>query len=271
MTDAPRSQTALPSLEPAATIDDVLARIDAVVQWSIAGASRLGYFAALYKRITRAVKAGIAAGRFADGARMERLDVAFANRYLDALNGYFARTAQPAASACWRVAFDGASLSGPGVVQHMLAGVNAHIGLDLAIAAVQIARPAPLSDLHSDFDEINVILAEQLGAVLDEIDRISPVLADLYDVFKKYELTTLADGLVVIRDDAWRFAEVLALEPELIRSPTIAGRDVLTAAAGMNVLHPPPPVGAVAAGITAREATDISSNIRILDDIASSG
>ena len=47
-----------------------------------------GYFAALYLRMTRAVISGIAAGRFEDGARMERLILVFGARYLEANERY---------------------------------------------------------------------------------------------------------------------------------------------------------------------------------------
>jgi len=62
------------------TIDDVLSALDAIVQQSYDRASRLGYFAALYRRVTCAVRDGITAGRFQNGPRMEKLDVVFASR-----------------------------------------------------------------------------------------------------------------------------------------------------------------------------------------------
>ena len=72
-------------IPPAQTIDAVIDSIDAIVDWSITAKSRLGYFAALYKRITAAVRVALKQGAFEDAARMERFDVAFANRYFDAL------------------------------------------------------------------------------------------------------------------------------------------------------------------------------------------
>jgi len=71
---------------PAGTIDDVLARLDGIVEKCLRDGSRLGYFAALYRSVTRRVRDSITAGRFEDGPRMERLDVIFANRYLDAVD-----------------------------------------------------------------------------------------------------------------------------------------------------------------------------------------
>ena len=67
------------------TIDDVLADLDVILEKSLAAPSRLGYFAALYRKVTAKVKEGIESGFFDDGPRMEQLDVVFASRYLDAL------------------------------------------------------------------------------------------------------------------------------------------------------------------------------------------
>lgn len=261
--------TPFPTITPATDVDEVVARIESVIAWSIDNESRLGYFAALYKRITRAIGAAVAAGRFQDGPRMERFDATFANRYFAALNGYFAPARFPAPSHCWRVAFDAAQLPGPIIVQHMLLGVNAHIDLDLGITAWEIAPPGPLSALQADFDTVNTVLGEQVKAVLSEIDAISPVLADLYDIFRKDEIDVIDDGLVVFRDDAWRFATLLALTPGLLDPLTITGRDLEVAAFGSLILSPPRVLAGLADAIAARESRDVVHNIRVLDGIAS--
>jgi Family of unknown function (DUF5995) len=86
------------------TIDDVVAALDSIVQQSYDNVSRLGYFAALYRRVTRAVRDGISAGSFQNGPLMEQLDVVFASRYLDALAAF---QAGGRASRSWMVAFQG--------------------------------------------------------------------------------------------------------------------------------------------------------------------
>jgi hypothetical protein len=55
------------------TIDDVIRRLDLVVDDASARGSRRGYFAALYRKVTNRVKRAIEEGDFEDGARMERL------------------------------------------------------------------------------------------------------------------------------------------------------------------------------------------------------
>ena len=65
-------------------IDEILERLRAVVAWATEQDSRLGYFAAMYRRVTQEVKEAIHEGKFEDGPRMTRLDVIFAERYLAA-------------------------------------------------------------------------------------------------------------------------------------------------------------------------------------------
>ena len=67
----------------ATDIDGVIQQLDVIIDWAHRHKSRLGYFAALYRKVTLKVKEGISEGFFEDGERMERLDVVFANRYLD--------------------------------------------------------------------------------------------------------------------------------------------------------------------------------------------
>ena len=81
----------------------------------------LGFFAALYRRVTIEVKRGIDSGRFEDGNRMDRLDVIFATRYLEALER-FRRGEHP--GDCWSVAFRSAGRWRLLVLQHLLLGMN---------------------------------------------------------------------------------------------------------------------------------------------------
>src|ERR1022692_2576175 len=76
-----------PPFAAAATVPEVIQALAGFVPWCETNASRLGYFAALYMRITKAVEAALLQGTvFQDNERMAQLDVTFANRYLTALN-----------------------------------------------------------------------------------------------------------------------------------------------------------------------------------------
>jgi hypothetical protein len=89
---------------PPTTIDEVIEQLGSIIARSIQEQSRLGYFAARYRKVTIKVKEGIAEGRFDDGPRMERFDVTFANRYLGALN-QFRNDKQP--GSCWACCLQG--------------------------------------------------------------------------------------------------------------------------------------------------------------------
>jgi hypothetical protein len=106
------------------TLDEVVDALDSIIKWSIETPSRLGYFAALYMRITIAVGVAIKQGGFEDGPRMERFDVAFAERYFAAVNGHFHPRQFRGPTHSWQVTFDAAQRAEPIIVAHMLAGVN---------------------------------------------------------------------------------------------------------------------------------------------------
>jgi len=158
----------------ASTIDGVIERLDDVIAGARRQDSRSGYFPALYRKVTASVKEGIRAGRFADGERMERLDVVFANRYLDAVAAV--RRGEPPTRS-WQISFAAAQGWWPIVLQHLLLGMNAHINLDLGIAAARTAPGAELAGLESDFNSINDLLAELVNGVKEELSTVWPRLS----------------------------------------------------------------------------------------------
>ncbi|MET0900549.1 MAG: DUF5995 family protein [Mycobacterium sp.] len=261
-----------PPLPVVTTLDDVVEALDTVIQWSMGAASRLGYFAALYKRITVAVRQAIAQGAFQDGPRMERFDVTFAARYLDALNGHFHPGDHPRPTRCWQVSFDAAQRQDPILLQHMLAGVNAHIDLDLGIAATQIACGTGLSGLQEDFDRINAVLASQVNGLLTDVTELSPAMADVAAVLMGHEIFVINEAVRVLRDSAWRFAVLLCAAPAVARPLLIWTRDRKVAGQGRVIYDPPSLTGVLATAvrtIAAQESRDVVHNIGVLDEIAS--
>ena len=154
-----------------AEIDAVLERLDGVIDETIRSRSRAGYFAAMYRKVTVAVRDAIVAGRFEDNDRMARLDRVFAERYLDAYDEW-RWGGRP--TAAWQAAFDASERWRPIIIQQLLVGMNAHINLDLGIAAATVAPGSQLADLRSDFDLINDVLAELIDSFMDRLDAVSP-------------------------------------------------------------------------------------------------
>ncbi len=69
---------------PANSISEVIDQLNQIIILARQNSDRAGYFAALYKKVTMAVSDRIKENYFDDNERMEKLDVVFANRYLDA-------------------------------------------------------------------------------------------------------------------------------------------------------------------------------------------
>ncbi len=200
----------------AKTIDDVIARLDEIIEDALQRGSANGYFAVLYRRVTLGVKTRLAEGDyFEDNARMEDLDVIFANRYLDAYDGYFNGAD---CSEVWRIAFQAAEDGKPIVLQHLLIGMNAHIGFDLAIAAAEVAPGTSISGLNKDFQKINELLAGEVDSVQSALARITPLLKILDTLGGQLDEDLAKFSMDIARDRAWRMATDLAgmSAPELM-------------------------------------------------------
>src|SRR5271170_1963088 len=220
---------------PIQTIDDVISSLDEIVQQSYDEASRLGYFAALYRRVTCAVRDGIAAGSFQNGPLMEQLDVVFASRYLDALASY---QTGGSASRSWVVAFQGCDDADLLILQQLMAGMNAHINLDLGVAAAQVSPGAQLPQLKPDFDEINGVLASLVGIVAAEIAVVSPLIGDLEKIGLRDETSLVNFDMTAARDAAWLTAQRLSSDPAFLHTTTIDALDLAISVEGHAILYP---------------------------------
>jgi hypothetical protein len=246
---------------PCQTIGDVIARLDQVIECCINERSRLGYFATLYRNVTVRVRDAIAAGRFEDGPRMERLDVIFANRYLDALDRFW-RGQQPPTS--WSVAFHAARRWRPVIFQHMLLGMNAHINLDLAIAAAQTSPGSDLPGLKRDFQEITVLLGEMIDSVQERIDQVSPWFRIIDYVGGRTDEQVCAFAIKTARNLAWKAAEELAVAAPDKYKQEIASHDQIVAELGRKIQSPGRLVRAALYLVRVRESNQVPVVIEAL-------
>jgi len=206
---------------PAITIDDILMQLQQIISEGCRNSDRTGYFAALYYKVTAGVKDGIAKGRFENGPRMEQFDIIFASRYLDALNAW---KSGKTLSKSWRIAFDGKKNASLLVLQQLLLGMNAHINLDLGIAAVE-ASEGQLESIQNDFDTINTIISSLTYQVLNEIDQVSPLLSLLGLHAGDQSSILIQFSIDNARDGAWCFAEDLAAKKGTDYDACIKQRD----------------------------------------------
>ena len=217
------------------TIDEVLSALDQIIQESKEQSSPLGYFAVLYKKVTQKVKDGIDDGFFDDDPRMESLDVIFANRYISAYRAY--QKHEPV-TLSWMQAFQLSKKNCPIVLQHLLIGMNAHINLDLGIAAAEVMKGKDIQSLKDDFDRINDILSSLVADVEQDLSEIWPTLKKILQWTVHIDDFLIDFSMQLARDGAWSFAKILSLTPEEHQVTLIRSRDQSVAKIGRLVSRP---------------------------------
>lgn len=217
------------------TIEQVISQLDVIIYESEITKNPLGYFAVLYRNVTVKVKEGIENNLFDDGPRMEQLDIIFAKRYLDA---YYSWHKNEPVTQSWQKTFELSTGYWPIVLQHLLIGMNAHINLDLGIAAAEVSRNKNLNDLENDFNKINEILSSLVNKVQND-------LADIWPGLKKIlQKTGIADDFFVdfsmelARDGAWKFAQFISKTPKNNIRYIIETRDIKIAKKASLITNP---------------------------------
>lgn len=219
------------------TIDDVIRFLDYIISESEKNADPLGYFAVLYQRVTIKVKEEIQNNYFEDGPRMEKLDVVFAKKYIDA---WVAWKNNREISESWEKAFLFSKKYWPVVLQHLLMGMNAHINLDLGIAAAEISKNKNIEHLKTDFFLINKILSSLVNDVQNNLSSIWPVLKKILVKTGKIDNILTDFSMETARDGAWEFAQQLVTLTENKWLAEIKIRDGKVARVSKLVTQPKP-------------------------------
>jgi hypothetical protein len=216
-------------------IDAVIQELDQIVEWSIHEKSFLGIFAYIYQRTTQQIKAEIEKGNFEDNQRLEHLDVVFAGFYLDAFRNY--QRGEPV-SESWKIAFD-AQNEDLTTIQHLLLGMNAHINLDLAIAASQVMAGKPIDPLENDFNKVNDILAGLLNEMQSKIAKVSYLMFLLDWLGKRSDEKIINFSMVQARTQSWRVASELWSLKDSVREERISQVDHSIYNLGTLIKQPP--------------------------------
>lgn len=186
------------------TIDEVITRLDEIIEKECVNNSCMAYFPILYRKVTVRIKEGIQNNEFENNQRMEKLDVLFANRYIDA---YESSGFNKPFTKSWKNAFEAAKTGKLLIMQHLLLGINAHINLDLGIAAAEtVGDDGELMDFENDFNKINAILASMIANVEAKIISVSPLFGLLDKFGKGREDKLVSFSINIARDGAWLFA-----------------------------------------------------------------
>lgn len=248
-------------MQPASTIEEVIARLDGIISWSRIQQSPAGYFAMLYRRMTVAVGDGIKNNYFEDGARMEQLDTVFANRYLQAWDAY---TQQQRCSNAWYTTFEACSNTKLVVLQHLLAGVNAHINLDLGIAAAVVAPGEKIFALENDFNKINDVIASLTKAIEDALCKIWFPLRALENITGNGQDVVLNFSITTARKTAWANALALAFIQGDMRDTHINTIDAAVVTVANRIIHPGMVTEMMLYAVREMENTDVGKNIDLL-------
>ncbi|GAA5168303.1 DUF5995 family protein [Ornithinimicrobium tianjinense] len=193
---------------PPHQLPDVASVVDALrqLQEELEPGDGVRQFNRMYLQVTELVGSRLSAGYFADPELMERLDVVFAQLYLDAVASDRQGRSLP---QCWEPLFERRSVP-LAPVQFAVAGMNAHINHDLPVAVVtaceQLGRDPRSRRVREDYDRVNALLAqvheEVRRSFVRSLPEVEAELSPLLTLVGSWSITRA-------RDAAWVNAEVL--------------------------------------------------------------
>ncbi|SDJ50079.1 hypothetical protein SAMN05444157_3673 [Frankineae bacterium MT45] len=195
----------VPAAPPAASIADVIARLQAI-DAALPPQDGVACFNRMYLSVTQGVGEQVAQGFYADPAFVEHLDVVFANLYFEAIDAM----GQPSDQwpVAWRPLLETRTSSGIEPIQYALAGMNAHINHDLALAVVQACgdlgtAPGDGSH-HADYQKVDQLLDASEQAVRQSFEPADVAAADRH---VQAVLTLVCNwNINAAREGAWNTA-----------------------------------------------------------------
>lgn len=185
------------------SLDGVLARLRALDRaWP--AADGVAVFNGVYLSVTEEIARRIDAGQFHDRRAAIALDALFAERYLAAAETATAGGLPP---ACWQPLFRCRAQPRVAPLQFAMAGINAHVGHDLALAVVDTCRALDCgpSDLRTAFEQVGGILTLLEERIREEV-MPGPDLLELADPLTHFVGTW---SLEHARAAAWKAALVI--------------------------------------------------------------
>jgi hypothetical protein len=217
------------------TIADVIAHMEAIDALRPVN-DGLKWFNQLYMLVTKQVDLNPPGGAWKSPIWLAKLDVVFAGLYFSAVAGFVSGQTVPKA---WQALLEGRYATGIDRIQFALAGLNAHINHDLALAllttdAALNVVPGPNSLEYADYEAVNGLLRDVTPAALMALAKDTlGVLAQ--DTGKIGRILSFWD-LVAARQAAWAFANHLRGLSGLARTAALAAQDGLTGTIGRAIV-----------------------------------
>ncbi len=191
-------------------------------------------FNRVYLAVTEEVDRHVDAGHFPDPHAAITLDVRFAERYLAVVDTVADERRPP---ACWRPLFQFRRHPGVRPLQFAFAGINAHIGHDLALAVVDACgaldcEPADLEDEFDTVGDILITLEERIREDLMPGPDILQIADPLTHLLGSWSLERARDGAWSAARALWALRGLPDLAEEFARrldaAVGLAGRMLLT-------------------------------------------
>lgn len=218
------------------SINDVISamqQIDAL----LSNDDGLKWFNRLYLMVTQQVDQRPPESGWRNPDWLLRLDVTFAQLYFDAVEAYLNTKEVPSA---WQALFDARQQPGIDRIQFALAGMNAHINHDLALALLATDQQLNLvpnleSPEHYDFLAVNELLNSLIPQTLTMLatDILGVLAQDTGKIGRLLAFWNICEA----RNLAWDFADHLRILPELSRDVALHAQDKMTGALGQAILE----------------------------------
>jgi hypothetical protein len=220
---------------PPANVSEVIAVMQQI-DGCLGNDDGLKWFNWLYLQVTQKVDLQPLTA-WQDANWLLALDVVFANFYLRALAGFLSGEADVASS--WSALLESRFRPGVDRILFALAGMNAHINHDLALALLATdaqtgVTTALTGPQHVDYESVNQLLEALMTAVLTELatDTLGVLAEDTGKVGRVLAFWDICKA----RDLAWGFSDQLRELPGMARDAALDAQDGVTGALGRAIL-----------------------------------
>ena len=221
-----------------AGIPDVV-RLMESIDALLLGSDGLKWFNKLYLMVTQKIDSQPPEAPWSDPAWLTRLDVIFAGFYFNAIAAFLNNSPQLPSS--WQALFGARNSPNIDRIQFALAGMNAHINHDLALALLQTnaamnLQPGLQSPEHDDYQRVNAILSAVMPVALQFL--ATGILGELAQDTGKIGRLLAIWNIAVARNAAWTFADYLRSLPSAARPAALQIQDQATGLTGRSLLLP---------------------------------